>query len=308
MKLTSSETVTTMGEIWDTISHGELDLTVQRLGAEPVSLRRNTRDGSVGYLYRDGDMSDAISGWQNRCTLMGYHVQRLVNEKSDYEGDMISSGTHGFLRHHRFGAPTKLKNGLEYSIQPDEIPSYSYPRKVSARIRYLLLEESFRFEIELQNEEKDRPAHVSFGWHPGFHVGSLTECGVLLPECMLTRILAPNNFLSGETATLDHPGGLLRFPPKELPNSYIFDLRDSELETITICDIAGSRRITMSLEEVPFLTIWSDGGKFLCVEPCWGIADHHKQRPFQDKLGMETIAPGESLIRGITLTPENTNF
>jgi hypothetical protein len=30
-------------------------------------------------------------------------------------------------------------------------------------------------------------------------------------------------------------------------------------------------------------SLWSDGGPFLCVEPCWGLTDHHEQRAFEDK-------------------------
>ncbi len=53
------------------------------------------------------------------------------------------------------------------------------------------------------------------------------------------------------------------------------------------------------------MTVWSDGGPFLCLEPCWGLTE---QRPFQDKKGIQTIAPGDALRAAITMTPQLASF
>ena len=55
--------------------------------------------------------------------------------------------------------------------------------------------------------------------------------------------------------------------------------------------------MTLDLTGVPYVTLWSDGGPFLCVEPCWGLTDHHQQRAFEDKQGIQTISPGGELPR-----------
>jgi hypothetical protein len=49
--------------------------------------------------------------------------------------------------------------------------------------------------------------------------------------------------------------------------------------------------VLLDLAGVPYLTLWSDGGPFLCVEPCWGLTDRHEQRPFEEKDGIQVIAP-----------------
>jgi galactose mutarotase-like enzyme len=38
--------------------------------------------------------------------------------------------------------------------------------------------------------------------------------------------------------------------------------------------------------------LWSDGNPFICIEPCWGLPDHHEQRPFEQKLGIQVIPAG----------------
>ena len=47
-------------------------------------------------------------------------------------------------------------------------------------------------------------------------------------------------------------------------------------------------RVALDLTGVPYMTLWSDGGPFLCVEPCWGLTDHDEQRAFEDKEGIQT--------------------
>ena len=54
-------------------------------------------------------------------------------------------------------------------------------------------------------------------------------------------------------------------------------------------------RSPLDFAEVPYLTLWSDGGPFLCVEPCWGLTDRHKQRAFEEKDDIQRIAAGAEL-------------
>jgi len=51
-------------------------------------------------------------------------------------------------------------------------------------------------------------------------------------------------------------------------------------------------------------TLWSDGGPFLCVEPCWGLTDHHEQRAFEKKQGIQIIPPGGELRASFRMTPQ----
>jgi galactose mutarotase-like enzyme len=69
-------------------------------------------------------------------------------------------------------------------------------------------------------------------------------------------------------------------------------------------DPPSGRWVVIDLTNVPYLTLWSDGGPFLCVEPCWGLTDHHDQRPFEEKEGIQTISPGGELRAAFTITPQ----
>jgi len=64
----------------------------------------------------------------------------------------------------------------------------------------------------------------------------------------------------------------------------------------------------LDLTGVPYLTLWSDGGPFLCVEPCWGLTDHDEQRAFENKEGIQIIRPRGNLLASFSMTPELASY
>ena len=280
-----------------------LRIMVSRLGAELVSLAKNEEGQWHGFLYRDGDLSPADSGWNNHATLMGYYLHRIKDGHSFYRGREIRGGTHSFLRHKTFGPPefSETKGSLTYRIFPDQILPEEYPGKVAFAMTYRLEEGALRVQFQFDNLASDESAHVSFGLHPGFAVDSIESAKVILPSGRYVRHLAPENFLSGETVGLDHIAGPMPFPKSELPGSFLLE----QLEVpVPIFELhTGNRRVSLGFEEVPFVTLWSDGNPFICIEPCWGLPDHHQQRPFEQKAGIQEIPAGGQLVKSFTIKP-----
>ena len=93
------------------------------------------------------------------------------------------------------------------------------------------------------------------------------------------------------------------FAREKLPGSYIFELVDVPERVFTFVDPPSGRTVAIDLTGVPYLTLWSDGGPFLCVEPCWGLTDHFEQRAFEDKEGIQKIAPGQDLVASFSIEP-----
>jgi galactose mutarotase-like enzyme len=93
------------------------------------------------------------------------------------------------------------------------------------------------------------------------------------------------------------------FERAKLPGSYILEFIDVPVRTFTFSDPPSGRTVSLDLTGVPYLTLWSDGGAFLCVEPCWGLTDHHDQRAFEDKEGIQKIPAGEQLSASFSFEP-----
>lgn len=270
-------------------------------GAELISIARKSPDGAWhGYLYRDGDFSVPADGWKNHATVMGYYIHRLFGERSLYEGEEIRGGNHSFLRTKQFSDPEIILNNhatMRFHLPADRIERSEYPRKVDFWIDYGLAEDHLEVRFSFKNLEVDRPAHLSFGLHPGFAVSSIEKTRVVLPKGTYRRHLAPENFLSGETVDFVSEGGPMSFKPFELPGSFLIEPLDWEESVVRLHDYGANHEIQVDLAETPFFTIWSDLHPFLCIEPCWGLPDHHEQEPFEQKIGIQVVPPQATLTR-----------
>jgi galactose mutarotase-like enzyme len=278
---------------------------VDSLGAELVGITRD-RDNAdpIAYLYRSGEVLPSGKGWQSHATVMGYFLHRLWGEKSLYQGEEIVGGNHGFVRHKMFADPEITignRGTLTYSFPASQIGRTEYPRKVSFQISYALFGNNVEVGFAFQNEEPDRPAHLSFGLHPGFAVSSVENARIILPHGIYRRHLAPGNFLSGDTLEFESDGGTWGVKPSELPGSFLLEPVDVEQKVVILQDNGERRKVEIDLSEAPYLTIWSDLNPFVCIEPCWGLPDHKDQRPFDQKLGIQVIEPGGNLRRRFSM-------
>jgi galactose mutarotase-like enzyme len=281
-------------------THG-FRVLIDHLGAELISVARRDPDGTWhGYLYRDGDLSAPADGWKNHATVMGFYIHRLLGEHSLYEGEEIRGGNHSFLRAKKFDDPDVVLEDravVRFRLPPDQIAKSEYPRKVDFTLDYTLGEDRLEVSFGFRNLEIDRPAHLSFGLHPGFAVSSIENARIILPAGKFRRHIAPGNFLSGETVDFVSSGGTMAIRPFELPDSFLIEPLDWEEPVVRLHDYGANRQIEIELSETPFFTIWSDLNPFICIEPCWGLPDSQKQKPFEQKTGIQVIPPQTSFTR-----------
>lgn len=290
------------GVLCDQLMVGELSLTVARLGAEPVSLKR----GGAGFLHRDGVLTKPESGWGNHATVMGYFLHRLWQEESTYRGSIIRGGNHGFIRHFAFAEPAfDATNGsLTYEVRPEQIPAEAYPLRVGLKLTYRLTGEEWITQFHFTNEEPELEAHVSFGLHPGFAVTSWKTAQVEFPAGTYLRHWAPGNFLNGKVEPIEHAGGAMPFDKALLPGSFLLELSQVPDRTFRLTDPESGRRVVFDFAEVPYLTVWSEGDDFICIEPCWGLPDSNPPVAFEDKVGIQKLPAGGELIRAFAIRPE----
>jgi galactose mutarotase-like enzyme len=282
-----------------------LRLVVCRTGAEPVSLAlRDSSGGWRGFLWRDGQVEKPSSGWGNHATVMGYFVHRLWKQESVYEGHVLKGGNHGFLRSFAFDAPeVDLTAGtLTYTVEPDWIPAEAYPYRVALKLTYAVAGGALRMTFRFENRE-DHEVALGFGWHPGFAVGDLASARLLLPAGTYRRQMAPGDFLDGTEEEIPFAGGEMPFAKKDLPGSYLLDLVGVPDRTFLLEAPALGQKVVCDYDDVPYLTLWSNGDPFLCVEPCWGLPDSNPPVPFERKKGIRHIAPLGTLEASLRVIP-----
>src|SRR3954469_8039783 len=285
-----------------------LRLIVSRLGAELISVaRRNSAGEWIGFLNRDNEIGPPEQGWANHATVMGYFLHRIKGERTLYRGQEIRGGTHSFLRSkiwHR--VPSDRADELTYRITPEDFSTTEYPLNVSLDLTYRIESARVSTTFKFKNDEPELIAHLEFGLHPGFAAASFESFRFEMPPGLYRRHFSPGNYLTGETEDIQFAGGEMPFERAKLPGSYILELVDVPERTFRFSDPPSGRTVAIDLTGVPYLTLWSDGGPFLCVEPCWGLTDHHEQRAFEDKEGIQTVAAGGELQAQFAMTPRRT--
>jgi galactose mutarotase-like enzyme len=280
-----------------------LCLVVSRLGGELISLKKRDATGKwIAFLYRDDDTAHPAKGWANHATVMGYYLHRIKNERTEYRGREIRGGTHSFLRTKIWRrVESDSDRALTYRITPADFSATEYALKVSLDLTYRIDGSRLVVLFRFHNAEPKLTAHVGFGLHPGFAATSFESFRFKMPAGVYRRHFSPENYLSGETEDIRFNGGEMPFPKANLPGSYILELADVPERIFTYIDPPTGRATVLDLTGVPYLTLWSDGGPFLCVEPCWGLTDHHQQRAFENKEGIQQIAPGEDLVASFSI-------
>jgi galactose mutarotase-like enzyme len=283
-----------------------LRLIVSRLGAELISVARRSADSEwIGFLNRDNEIGPPAKGWANHATVMGYYLHRIKNERTLYRGREIRGGTHSFLRGKVWHLVESDRHGeLTYRITSVDFSPTEYPLRVSLDLIYRIDGLRLTITFKFKNDEPELTAHVGFGLHPGFAATSFDSFRFEMPAGLYRRHFSPENYLSGETEDIRFAGGEMPFAKDNLQGSYILEQVDVPDRAFTYTDPPSGRSVVLNLSGVPYLTLWSDGGAFLCVEPCWGLTDHHEQRAFEDKEGIQQIVPGQELVAGFSLEPQ----
>ena len=282
-------------------------LIISRLGAELISLARRDADGKwVGFLHRDNEIGPPEKGWANHATVMGYYLHRIKDERTLYRGQEMRGGTHSFLRGKVWHfVESDREAELVYRITPEDFSKTDYPLRVSLDLTYRIDGARVSILFKFKNDEPELVAHVGFGLHPGFAATSFASFDFEMPAGLYRRHFSPTNYLSGETEDMRFAGGKMPFAREKLQGSYILELVDVPDRAFTYADPPTGRNVVLDLSGVPYLTLWSDGGPFLCVEPCWGLTDHQEQRAFENKEGIQQIAPGQELIAGFNIEPRH---
>ena len=157
-----------------------------------------------------------------------------------------------------------------------------------------------RFGFE---NREDHPVALSFGWHPGFAVGSLDSARLLLPAGTYRREMAPGDFLDGTEQEIRFEGGEMPFSKKDLPGSFLLDLTQVRKRHFVLEAPALGHRIECDYSAAPYMTLWSNGDPFLCVEPCWGLPDSNPPVAFEHKKGIQRIPARGTLSASLTVTP-----
>ena len=217
----------------------------------------------------------------------------------EVEGKSYDCGiAHGVARNEWFSVIDSDENSVLLELKANSTTLSKYPFKFILRLRYELLERGFKLTYIVANSaDEEMPFQV------GAHLGiNLTEGVNKIKFDKVTDIKYfpyRNGKCADKSEVLFHSDGFEITPELYAKHgSLVLDRADSKYCTLERSD---GLRLRYDLSDSKALTVWAlnNGGRFVCVEPWWGLCDQDStKRGIWDK----------TLVNKVKLEPKEFSY
>ena len=249
-----------------TISNSELSATINKKGAELISLKRN--DSHREFIWEGNP-----SHWAKHSPVLFPIVGTIKNNSYSYKNNTYSLLRHGFARDMVFDLIGYKENEAIFSLSSNELTNERFPFEFELRIIYTLLSSELIVSYQVINKDSDAMP-FSIGGHPAFALHENFEDYSLQFESGedLTSYQLEDDLLSDKTIKMN----LLK---NRLPLTYSLFENDAlvfkKLKSKQIHILEnGFPFLNFKFEDFPNFGIWTKiNAPFICLEPWAGYSD-----------------------------------
>ena len=248
------------------IDNGLLSLTVDTLGAQMRSLKRNGTE----YLWQ-GDPKY----WDAQAPILFPFIARLTNDSYTYKGKRYPMTIHGFAAASEFDLAEQTGDKLVLELKSNETTLQQYPFDFTFQVIFTLKEDALETTYHVENHSRDTMP-FGIGGHPGFKVPvgeneKFEDCYLeFSQECQPDRVgFTPAVYLSGHDE---------RYPLEEskrisLSHS-LFDedaiILKNMAREVSLRSRVSDHSVTVSFPQMPYLGFWHwphTDAPYVCIEP-----------------------------------------
>ncbi|WP_179395467.1 aldose 1-epimerase family protein [Lacticaseibacillus absianus] len=288
-----------------TLHNDFLTVTVAEHGAEITSIRDHHTNQE--YIWQADP-----SIWKRHAPVLFPIVGALKDDTYTYQGQTYHMTQHGFARDREFTVSAQSATQVDFLLTDDAESRALFPFAFRFGLRVKLENNTVTVTYHVENPAEDAPLLFSVGGHPGFNI-PLTEDTTYTDYYMAfaprkSRVQIP--LLAG--AGIDYQNRTLAATDTNLQLSHDYFKHDAVIfelngkSTFAIRSDKTTRGVELTVDDAPFMGVWSPyptTGEFVCIEPWWGIADTvDASGRLEDKLGINTLAPGEVFDHHYTIT------
>jgi galactose mutarotase-like enzyme len=276
-----------------TISNGILTATINSLGAELISLVKNTKN----YIWQVDELY-----WNKTSPILFPIVGRLKNDSYTFNGKTYQLPRHGFARNMEFTFDKKSDSQVIFELNETEETKAIYPFSFKLLMAYTLMENELVIEYFVRNQS-DEVLPFSIGAHPAFEISDKLENYSLefnAIDTFETHHLENESF-NGKTTLVDTKNNAiaLNFTLFEKDALVFKQLNSNEV----ILKNKDKAILKVNYDHFPYLGIWTkQNAPFLCIEPWCGLADSNNHNgDLEEKEGMNHLPAGEDFLRAIRI-------
>lgn len=257
------------------IENKNLRVEISDLGAELQSVYGKTTN--FEYLWQ-GDPKY----WSGRAYNLFPICGRLTDGKYIYDDKEYQMNIHGFARNMIFAVINQDDISITFELKSNEQTLLVYPFDFCLRIKYTLINEKIKQEIQVKNNSSDN-LYFSFGVHYGFNIPLCDDAKFdehyidFIKEQNLIRELGSSN---GLCSGVEIPYDLQE--NRYLPLSHKLFESDSIVlsnigSTVTLKSNKTKRYINLFYKDMEHLILWhthNTKAPFICIEPWHGIPSY----------------------------------
>ena len=235
-----------------TIDNGALELTVDTLGAQMMSLKRHGTE----YLWQ-GDSAY----WGDRAPILFPFIARLTNDSYKFQGKVYPMTIHGFANASEFAVAKKSADALVLELCSSEKTRVHYPIDFVLQVIFRLEGDTLYTTYRVENKS-DVTMPFGIGGHPGFKVpvdenerfeDYYLEFSL---ECQPDRVgFTPAVYLSGHDEAYPLEADKRIDLRHDLFDEDAIILKNMARE-VTLRSKASSHSVTVSYPKMPYLGIW----------------------------------------------------
>ena len=271
-----------------------LTVKVNSFGAELNSITNN--EDSEFIWQADPEV------WKRHAPVLFPIVGRLKDDHYFVYGKEYQMSQHGFARDQEFELDSQTDTKLVLSLTTSAASLEKYPYHFKLRIVYQLIKDTIQVSYLVDSMEESEDMYFSIGAHPGFNVPfdrglNFEDYKVqVAPAESRTRIplVGSQVDLNNEVKVENQDFNMSR--EYFVDDAVIYRL--NEPAEVTIDSDKSGHRVILDTGNAKFFGMWStypnDNGKFMCIEPWWGIADKvDSDNDFKNKYAINKLAPKE---------------
>lgn len=257
-----------------TLNCGSMSATINTLGAELVSLKKNGRE----YLWQADPKF-----WKGQSPLLFPNCGSFWNGEFRTGGETYRGEKHGFARHMEFSVVSQSESQVTLGIHSNDETLKNYPFDFFLFVTYRLGESDIEVEWFVRNES-DGEMYFSIGAHPAFFLPDFDPAD---------EVRGYFQFNTSEPITYLEPGqqgcykddihnlrldsqGMMPITAKTFDcDTYVINAGD-----ITRCTLLSSERVPYLAVDfkMPVLALWAPTAQhpdcpFVAIEPWKGICD-----------------------------------
>lgn len=216
------------------------------------------------------------------------------------DGKDYHIGQHGFARDEDFDVIDQQVNKVTLVLNYSNESLKMFPYKFKLIVTYEIIDGILKTHYEVENVD-DKDMYFTVGSHPGFNLPLTndTEYDDYYVNLSLDYKSIPldqngfvdvKNEVSKDEKNIDLTRNLFK------NDALVFDFNDQNV-VIKILNHKNDHGVEVSSDNAKYWGLWScypKEGKFVCVEPWWGITDTvSADQDFTHKFGNNLIHPSE---------------